>query len=99
MQRLLYKVVESVKDNVDMLRVRAFVEDGVEVDANLRVRAHERAEVLLFLPCVHRVALHEAVRLVALEPGLDEREQQTLRVVEPVARVEVAAHALGPDDE
>src|SRR5262245_40167510 len=99
MHGLLYEVVEAVEDDVDVTRIRALVEHGVEVDANVAVVADELAEVEILVPRAHRVALHETVRIVALEPRLDEREQQPLREVEAVARVEVAAHALGVDDE
>ena len=56
-------------------------------------------EVLLLFPGAHRRALDELVRPRALEPALDEREQQPLAEEEPVARLQVAAHPLGPDDE
>ena len=45
------------------------------------------------------MALHEPVRVVASEAGLDECEQQTLAEVQPMARVDVLAHPLGSDDE
>ena len=59
----------------------------------------ELAEVLLLLLRPQRVPLDEPVGVVAGEPGLDEREQQPLAEEEPVARLEVAPHPLGPDDE
>ena len=43
--------------------------------------------------------LDEAVRLVARQPGLDQREQHALREEEAVARLQVRAHPLGQDDE
>jgi hypothetical protein len=45
------------------------------------------------------VPLHEPVRVVAREPGLHEREQETLAEVETVARVQVLAHPLDTDDQ
>src|SRR5438067_13447787 len=99
MHRLLYELVETVEDDVDVARVGRFVEHGVEVDADVRVGADELAEVDVLLPRAHRVALDEPVRLVALETGLDECEQQSLREVEAVARVEIAPHAFGAHDE
>ena len=84
-----------------MARVHAEVEDGVEVDSirDLGFAADELAEVDLLVARAHRVALHEAVRIVAREPGLDEREQHALAEEQVVARVEVAPHPLGTDDE
>ena len=82
-----------------MLRVRAFVEYLVEVDADFGIGAHQLAEVLVFFPGAHRVALHEPVRLIALESRLDECEEQPLREIEAVARVEIAAHSLRPHDQ
>ena len=51
------------------------------------------------VPGAHRVALHEPVGVVARQPRLDEREQQPLAEVEPVARREVLAHPLLANDE
>src|SRR5690349_7540483 len=99
MHWLLYEVVESVEDDVDVLRVRALVEDRVEVDMDVRVVADERAKVELLVPGAHSVALHEPVRVVAREARLDEREQQPLREVEAVRCVEVSAHPPRMDDE
>ena len=60
---------------------------------------HELAEVELLVPGAHRVALDEAVGVVAREARLDEREQHALAEEEVVARLEVAAHPLGAHDE
>ena len=92
---------QALEHDVDVTRVGAEVEDGIEVDAprDLGVGADELREVEPLVPGAHRVTLHEPVRVVAREPGLDEREQQALAEVEAVARVEVLAHPLGADDE
>ena len=92
---------ETGEDGVDVARVRAEVEDGVEVDArrDLVVGAAELAEVELLLPRAHRRALDEAVGVVAREAGLDERVEHALAEEEEVARLEVPAHPLGPHDE
>ena len=92
---------KPVEDDVDMACVGAEVEDGIEVDAagDLGVGPHELREVQALVPGAHRVTLHEPVRVVAREAGFDEREQQTLAEVQPMARVEVLAHPLGSDDE
>ena len=84
-----------------MAGVRTQVEGRVEVDArgDLVVGAAELAEVELLLPRAHRGALHEAVRVVAPEAGFDERVEDALAEEEVVARLEVAAHPLGPHDE
>src|SRR5207237_3748768 len=63
------------------------------------VGAAELAEVELLLPRAHGRTLYEAVRVVAREPGLDERVEDALAEEEEVARLEVAAHPLGPHDE
>ena len=52
------------------------------------------AEVEALVPRAQRVLLDEAVRLVARQPRLDEREQHPLAEEEAVARLEVRAHAL-----
>jgi hypothetical protein len=69
--------VQAGEDRVDVSRVRVEIEHGVEVDpaGDLVVGAGEHAEVELLVPRAHRVALHEAIRVVARETGLDEREQ------------------------
>ena len=53
----------------------------------------------LLVPGAQGVSLHEPVRVVAREAGLDERQQDALAEDEAVRRVEVRAHALGVDDE
>ena len=78
------------------------VEDGVEVDAGRRSRRRRRRgsrKSTPLVPRAHRVALHEPVRLVARQPRLDEREQQPLAEVQPVARRDVLAHPLLTNDE
>src|SRR5262245_39903053 len=76
-------------------------EDGVELGAvgDGGLGLDETAEVALLLPGLHRCALHEAVRLLAREAGLDEGEEQAVAEDQAVAGVEVAAHALRIDDE
>src|SRR5581483_6545630 len=94
-------LLEAVEHGVDVLRVGIEIEHGVEVDVrrDLVVCTHELAEVELFVPGSHGVSLHEPVRVVAAETGLDEGEQDALAEEEVVARLEVAAHTLGSDDE
>ena len=84
-----------------MTGVRGGVEDGVEVDAagDLAVGSDELAEILLLVPGAERMPLNEPVRLVAFQPGCDEREQEPLAEEEAVARLEVPPHPLGADDE
>src|SRR4051794_3563358 len=92
---------EPLEDGVDVTCVPAEIEDGVQVDAagDLPVRANELAEVLFLLLGPQRVPLDEAVSGVALEPRLDQGEQQALTEEEPVAGLEVAQHPLRPDLE
>src|SRR5579871_2431074 len=71
----------------------------VEMPADVGVGADELGEVAFLVPRAHRVALDEPVRIPALEPVLDEREQQPVREEEPVRRPEVPLHPLGMDDE
>src|ERR1043165_4052946 len=99
MHGLLYEVVETVEDDVDVSRERGLVEDGVEVDVNLGIGADELPEVGLLVRGAHGVALDDPVRLVALQPGLDEREQEPVTEEEVLARLEVPSHSLGIDDE
>src|SRR6478735_61304 len=77
------------------------IEYCVEIDpaADLRVAADEPRKVGLFLPGPHGVILDEAVRIVAREPGLDEREEEAMTEDQAVARLEIAEHPLGMDDE
>src|SRR6478735_1651451 len=77
------------------------IEYCVEIDpaADLRVAADEPCKVGLFLPGPHGVILDEAVRIVAGEPGLDEREEEAMTEDEAVTRLEIAEHPLGMDDE
>ena len=86
---------------MDVARVRVQVEDGLEVDTgrDLVVRAHELTEVELLVPGAQGVALDQAIGLVAREPGFDERVQHALAEEEVVARLQIAAHALGSDNE
>ena len=90
-------MLQPVEDGVDVLDGRFEVEDAVErgrVEArgDLGVGLDELAEVALLVPGAHRVALDEPVGLVALEPALDEREQQPVREDEPVRGAEVPLH-------
>src|SRR5581483_9909064 len=80
---------ETGEDGVDVAGVGGQVERGGEIDA--------RGDLLL--PGPHRGALHEPVRVVAGEPRLDERAEDALGEEQEVARLEVAAHPLGPHDE
>ena len=63
--------------------------------AHLGIGGEQLAERALLLPRLHRVALHDPVRLVAARARLDEREQHRLAEHEPERRVEVAQHPLG----
>src|SRR5947209_1462460 len=88
--------VQACEDGVDVARVRAEIEDGLEIDAarDLVVGADELAEVELLVPRAHGIALHEPVRVVALESRLDEREQNTLAEEERVTRLDIASHSF-----
>jgi hypothetical protein len=59
--------LQAVEHGVDVACVRAQIEDGLEVEPrrDLVFVAYELAEVELFVPGAHRVALHELVRIVA----------------------------------
>src|SRR5215475_8629672 len=72
------ELAQPLEDGVDVACVPAEVEELVELDpaGDLVVRAHQLAEVLLLLVRAQRLPLHEAVGLVTLEPGLDQREQE-----------------------
>src|SRR4051812_32440154 len=77
------------------------IEHRVEIDAaaDLRIASDEACKVGLVLPGAHGMALDETVRIVAREPGLDQREEETMTEDKPVARLEIAEHPLGMDDE
>src|SRR4051794_31457255 len=93
--------VQAIEDRVDVTDGRVEVEDTVEIDAarELGGMTHELGEIRLLLPGAHRMRLHRAIRGVAGETGLDEREQQTVAEEETVARIEVASHPFGIDDQ
>jgi hypothetical protein len=93
--------LETGENRVGVACVRAEVEDRIEIDprSDLVIVANKLAEVEFFIPGAHRVALHEPVRLVAPEAGLDECEQYALAEEQEVARFEIAAHALFAHDE
>src|SRR5215203_4425607 len=96
--------VQALEDGVDVTDGCCEVEDGFDAVRPERVcdrivGADEVAEVALLVPCAHRMRLHEPVRLVSRQARLDEREQQPVAEEEVVARVEVAAHPVGVDDE
>src|SRR4051812_3127641 len=92
---------QALEDDVDLAGVGSGVEDRVEADTagELAIGPDELAEVLLLGPGPQPGPLDEPVGLVALEAGLDEREQQALAEEEAVARLQVPAHPLRPDDE
>src|SRR6476469_638925 len=92
---------QALEDGVDGTGVRGRIEDRVQVNAagELTVPTDELAEVLFLVPGAQGVPLDEPVGLVAVEPGLDERQQKSLAEEEAVARLEVAAHPLRPDPE
>src|SRR4249919_4133126 len=71
---------KPLEHSVDVPGVPAEIEDHVEIDParDRLVRSDELAEVPLLLQRLNRVRLDQPVRGVALEPGLDEREQETL---------------------
>src|SRR5688500_8554934 len=64
MDVLLAQGAEPLEDDVDVPRVRAEVEHGVEIDArrHLVVAARERREVETLVPGAEGVPLHEPVR-------------------------------------
>src|SRR5438105_12509116 len=91
--------VEALEDGVDVTNGCVEIEDDREVDArrDLGVGGGELAEVAFLFPGLHRVALNQSISVVARNAGFDEREQQPVAENEPLARVEVAPHALGVD--
>src|SRR5437868_590148 len=103
MNRLLLDCdrMETGKNRVDVARIRVEIEDGVEIDAtrDLLVMANELAEIELFVPCAHRIALRQSVCIVAAQAGFDESEQHPLAEEQEVARLEIATHALLAHDE
>src|ERR1700751_5644245 len=97
MEWFLLEGFEAGEDGVDVACVGGEVEGRFEIDPRcaLVVAATELAEVELFLPGAHRRALDEAIGVVAGEPGLDERVQDTLAEEEEVAFLPVAGDPLG----
>ena len=70
----------------------------VEHRADVGVLVEHGEERAALLPGPHRGALHHPVRVVARQPGLDQREQDRLAEHEPVRTVEGLEHAVGVDD-
>ena len=82
-----------------MACVPARIEHRVEVDpaGDLGVGANELAEVLFLLLGPQGVALHEPIRGVPLQSGLDERQQKPLAEEEPPPGLQIAQHPRRPD--
>src|SRR2546423_1334996 len=79
---------QTLEDDVDMTNRRLEVEDArqafrPESPRDLRVHGDELPEVPLVLPRLHRVALHQPVRLVSTEAAVDQRQQQPVAEDEP----------------
>src|SRR6266550_1609019 len=93
------ELAQPLEDGVDVTGVPAEIEDPVELDpaGDRLVRANELAEVMLLLVGLQRVPLHEPVRLVSRQAGLDQCEQEPLAEEEATCPFEVASHSLGPD--
>src|SRR4051794_25413525 len=69
------------------VQVEDVVQSGpIEPRGDLVVGSCELGEVALLVPGTHGVALHEAIRVSALQPALDEGEQQPVREEETVRR-------------
>src|SRR2546427_5619486 len=87
---------QPLEDGGDVTDRGVEIEDGVEIDPfrDPRIGLDELAEITLLLPRAHCVCLDEPVRLVSGEAGVDQREQEPVAEMKPVARLEVAAHAV-----
>src|SRR3546814_13582290 len=68
-----------------------------DLAGNLRVGLQELQEVAFAAPDFHRVALHEAVGVLAADAGLGQRQQHALRMHQAAAAVEVLLHGVGVD--
>src|SRR5665213_2226274 len=78
------------------LQIEAGVEPScVERGRHLGVDSKELPKRALFAPSLHRVALHDAIRLVARAARFDERQQYRLAEHETERGIEVSQHALG----
>src|SRR3954447_6350760 len=103
MDRLLLsgERMQALEHGVDMANGCFEIEHGVEVDllGDLGICGDEGAEVALFLPRLHCMPLHEAVRLIPRDARFDEREEEPVAEHEAMARVQVAAHPFGIHDE
>src|SRR5688500_2193188 len=101
MDVLLAQGAEPLEDDVDVPRVRAEVEDGVEIDTggDFVVGTRERREVDARVPGTDRVSLPAPGGVDTPETRVDEREPQPLAEVEAMARLQLLAHPLGAHDE
>src|SRR5436309_7184433 len=96
--------LEALEDDVDVLHGGRQIEDGfergrVKTGRDLRIGEDEGAEVAFLVPGLHRVALHDSIRVASVEAGCNESEQQPVREHETVRGLDVAAHPLWVDDE
>ena len=82
------------------VEIEALVETrGRQVRGDLGIVGEHVAERPPLLPRPRRRLLDQAVRVVALEARLDQREEHGLAEHEAVRRVEVLAHPVGVHDE
>src|SRR3546814_17821012 len=97
----LFRSAEDAgEDGVDVLGVVAGVEAGGELvvgdlAGNLRVGLQELQEVAFAAPDFHRVALPEAVGVLAADAGLGQRQQPALRMHQAADAVEVHLNGGG----
>src|SRR5687768_9532906 len=88
---LMY-LLQARQDVRHVARVVAVVEDRVEVQVERRFALQQVAQRRLRVPCLLREALDDAVGVVALPAGVDEREQHALREERAARELEVRAH-------
>src|SRR4051812_24713870 len=92
------------EDRIHMLQVVIQVETGFQLGFryppdHLRILLEEGQEVAVAAPHRHRVALHQAIGLLAGNSLLGQGQHHALRMHEPAEAVEVPLHVFGIDHE
>src|SRR3954471_17231671 len=85
------------ENRIDVLQMIVRLEQPVDVSrrqksGNLGVGLQPAGEASLALPRRHRMALHEAVGVLAAHPCLRQRQQHALRVDKSAERFQILAH-------
>lgn len=101
---LLVRAEHAGENRIDVAGVVAEVEQGRDlrrrqVLADLGIGVQQVEELAAAVPCLHGVALHRAIGVLAAGALLGQGQQHALRVDDAAARLQVGAHPLGIDHQ